>query len=138
MKNRFLFRTEYSRSIRSAFTRGYRRYWSLNCELCRCLSLSRAGIRLERSHSYPLLRPTFQLSKSECSKRFESERFTMTVARIVNRGEMFCDCGCANKWEWVSVNGSRIGLVGRRREKRRWDTRNSVCTCVFCCCCCCF
>ena len=41
----------------------------------------------------------------------------MTVARVVTRGEMFDDCGCANKWEWVSVNGSRINLVGRRREK---------------------
>ena len=36
--------------------------------------------------------------------------------KVVNRGEMFDDCGFANKWEWVSVNGSRIGLVGRREQ----------------------
>ena len=28
-----------------------------------------------------------------------------------------CPTGCANKWEWVSVNGSWTGLVGRRHEK---------------------
>ena len=28
-----------------------------------------------------------------------------------------CLTGCANKWEWVSVNGSWTGLVGRRHEK---------------------
>ena len=37
--------------------------------------------------------------------------------RVVNRCEKFDDCGCANKWEWISVNDSRIGLVGRRRGK---------------------
>ena len=47
----------------------------------------------------------------------ESERFIMSVARVVNRCEKFDDYGCANKWEWISVNDSRIGLVGRRREK---------------------
>ena len=41
----------------------------------------------------------------------------MSVVPVVNCGEKFDDCGCANKWEWVSVNGSQIGLVGRGREK---------------------
>ena len=41
----------------------------------------------------------------------------MSVARIVERGEKFDDCGFANKWEWVSVNGRQIGLVGRKRKK---------------------
>ena len=39
----------------------------------------------------------------------------MTVAQIVNHGERFN--GCVSEWEWVSVNITRIGLVGRRREK---------------------
>ena len=65
-----------------------------------------AGIRFEHSHSYWLL---FQLRKNECSKSFESERFTMTVAWVVNRGEMFK--------MWVLVNGSQISLVGQRPEK---------------------
>ena len=53
----------------------------------------------------------FWLRKSKC---FEWK--TMMVARVVNC-EMFDDWGCANKWEWVSVNGSWIGLVSRRHEK---------------------
>ena len=59
----------------------------------------------------------FQLGKSECSESLESERFTISVSRVVNRGEKFDDCGCGNNCEWISVNGSRIGLVDRRREK---------------------
>ena len=59
----------------------------------------------------------FQLRKSEYSESFESERFTMTVARVVNCGEMFDDCSCANKWEWVFINTSRVSQVGRRCEK---------------------
>ena len=51
----------------------------------------------------------FRLRKNESSKSFESERFTMTVARVVNRGEMFK--------MWVLVNGSQISLVGQRPEK---------------------
>ena len=42
---------------------------------------------------------------------------TMMVIRVVNCGEMCDDCGCANEWEWVSVNISWIGLVSRRHEK---------------------
>ena len=64
----------------------------VNCEHCRWLSLSWAGIRLECSHSFLLLH-------SECSKSFESERFTMVVAHVINCGEMFDDCCCASKWE---------------------------------------
>ena len=41
---------------------------------------------------------------------------------------MFDDCGCANKWEWVSVNCNRIGPVGRRREKPVGHSK-PVCTC---------
>jgi len=41
----------------------------------------------------------------------------MSVARVVERGEKFDDCGFASKWEWVSVNGRQIGLVGRKRKK---------------------
>ena len=54
---------------------------------------------------------------SQCSKSFESERFTMTVMWTVNRGQMFDHCGCASKWERVSVNGSQVGLVCWRHEK---------------------
>ena len=59
---------------------------------------------------------TFRAEK-KTFESLESERFIMSVARVVNRCEKFDDCGCANKWEWISVNDSRIGLVGRRREK---------------------
>ena len=59
----------------------------------------------------------FQLRKSKCSKGFESKRFTISVAWVVNCGEKFDDCSCANKWEWISVNSSQIGLVSRRWEK---------------------
>ena len=27
----------------------------------------------------------------------------MSVPRVVNHGEKFDDCNCANKWEWLSV-----------------------------------
>ena len=50
----------------------------------------------------------FRLRKSEYSESFKSERFTMTVARLVNCGEMFDNCSCASKWEWVFVNASRV------------------------------
>ena len=63
------------------------------------------------------LMQSFLVLCSECSKSFESKRFTMTVAQVVNHGERFNDCGCVIEWEWVSVNITRIGLVGRRREK---------------------
>ena len=33
----------------------------------------------------------------------------MLVGQVVNCGEKFDEYGCANKWEWISVNGSRIG-----------------------------
>ena len=59
----------------------------------------------------------FWLRTSQCSKSFESERFTMTVMWTVNRGQMFDHCGCASKWERVSVNGSQVGLVCWRHEK---------------------
>ena len=35
----------------------------------------------------------------------------MLVGQVVNCGEKFDEYGCANKWEWISVNGSRIGLL---------------------------
>ena len=41
----------------------------------------------------------------------------MMVAQVVNHGKIFDDGSSTNKWEWISVNDSRIGLVGRRREK---------------------
>ena len=50
----------------------------------------------------------------------------MTVARVLTRGEMFDDCGCANKWEWVSVNGSRINLVGREKPVGHSKLRSYV------------
>ena len=68
----------------------------------------------------------FQRRKSKCSESFENERFTMVVARVVNRGKIFDDCGCANKWEWVLVNGSRIGLVGWRCEKLEGNLKFSL------------
>ena len=36
----------------------------------------------------------------------------MSVTRFVNCAEKFDTCSHADKWEWVSVNGSWIGLVG--------------------------
>ena len=74
---------------------------------------SSGRLTLERSHSYPM----FRLRKSEC---FESERFTMTVARVLTRGEMFDDCGCANKWEWVSVISVWGGSSGWRCGRKSW------------------
>ena len=59
----------------------------------------------------------FWLRKGECSESFESERLTMLIDLVVNCGEKPNNCGCANKWEWISVNGSRIGLVGWIHEK---------------------
>lgn len=49
----------------------------------------------------------------------ETERFTMSVFRVVNHGKRFDNCSCANKWEWVSVTGSQIGLV-RLVLKFKW------------------
>ena len=54
----------------------------------------------------------FWLRKSNCSESFESERFTTSVAQVVNHGEKFDSFAFASKWEWVSVNNSGIGLVG--------------------------
>ena len=53
----------------------------------------------------------------------------MSIAQVVNHGKKF-DCGCANKWEWLSVNGSQIGLVCLRREKPLGHS-NSVYMCGF-------
>ena len=55
----------------------------------------------------------FWLRKSKCSESFE----TISVVRAENCGEKFDNCGCANKWEWVSVNSSQTGQVSRRHEK---------------------
>ena len=41
----------------------------------------------------------------------------MLVTRVVNHGKKFSCCGCANKWEWISVNGNQIGVVSWRCEK---------------------
>ena len=65
------------------------------------------------------------LRKSECSKSFESERFTILVAQVENCGEKFDDC--ANKWEWVSVNGSPALVKSVGDVKSQWDARNSIC-----------
>ena len=64
-----------------------------------------AGIGIKCSHSYHVL-----TKKSKCCES-ETERFTMSVFRVVNHGKRFHNCSCANKWEWVSVTGSQIGLV---------------------------
>ena len=58
--------------------------------------------------------------KGEHSKSFESERFTVSVARVVNCSEKLDDCGSAKKWKWELVNSSWIGLVGD--GKSRQDT----------------
>ena len=49
------------------------------------------------------------------------------VTRVVNCCKMFDDCGCANKWEWVLVNSSQIGLISQRHKKPE-DTENFLCT----------
>ena len=41
----------------------------------------------------------------------------MAVAQVVDSGEIFSDCGCASKWEWVLGNCSRIGVVSWKCEK---------------------
>ena len=71
------------------------------------LFLSQAGIRLECSHSYTLLRhvsagkkQVFKVKDSTCQLlKFK------TVAKSLM------------KWVWISVNSSWIGLVGQRHEK---------------------
>ena len=75
----------------------------------------------------------FWLKKRECSGSFESERFTMLVAGVVYRSEKFDKCRCANKWEWVSVNGSWIGLVSWSEMEKAGGTFETpfVCTCGF-------
>ena len=59
--------------------------------------------------------------KANVLKVFKDSPFT----HVVNYGEEFNDCGCANKWklEWVSVNGSWSGLVGDGKPV-------NVCLCV--------
>ena len=47
----------------------------------------------------------------------------MTVAEVVNFGEMFEDCG----WEWVLVNRSQIGLVSQRYEKPEENLKRHLC-----------
>ena len=41
----------------------------------------------------------------------------MMVTQVAKHGEMFDNCGYPSKWEWVSVNGSQISLVGGKCEK---------------------
>jgi len=52
----------------------------------------------------------------------------MMVAQVVNHGKMFDDCSSTNKWEWISVNISLIGLVSWRCEKQVGHS-HSVCMC---------
>ena len=54
-EHRFQFCTAYLRNIWSAFICGCCLSWSCTCEHSHLLLLSRAGNRLERSHSYTLL-----------------------------------------------------------------------------------
>ena len=49
--------------------------------------------------------------------KFWKWKINMLIAQVVNRGEKVSNGGCANKWEWISVNSSQIGLVSRRWEK---------------------
>ena len=55
-KHQFWFHTKYPQNIRSMFACSYCPSWSCNCEHSHLLLLSRAGNRLEHSHSYTLLR----------------------------------------------------------------------------------
>ena len=73
----------------------------------------------------------FWLRKSKCSEIFENEGFTMTVARVVNHGEMLDDCSCASKWWWVLVNGSCIGLLSQRCEKPEGSSKLHLCVQFF-------
>ena len=68
------------------------RFKSLNCEHSHCRYSHGQALSLNAiipTHFYAI----FWLRKSEC---FESERFTMSVARVVSRCEKFDDCGCAS------------------------------------------
>ena len=51
----------------------------------------------------------------EYSEHFESENFTMSVSvtQFISCSETFDECGCASKqkWKWVPVNSSQIGVV---------------------------
>ena len=55
----------------------------------------------------------------------------MTVARVVNHGEMLDDCSCASKWWWVLVNGSCIGLLSQRCEKPEGSSKLHLCVQFF-------
>ena len=73
---------------------------------------------------YHVLTP--QKRRANVLKVFKDSPFT----QVVNYGDEFNDCGCANKWklEWVSVNGSWSGLVG---DGKPVNVRLCVAFCCF-------
>ena len=90
-------------TLESAFTHGCCMFWSFNCEHGHCCYSCRQALGLNAvipTCCYAM----FCLRKSKRSESFENERFTLSVAWVVNCGEKFGNCGCSNKWEWISVN----------------------------------
>ena len=89
--------------------------------------LSQADISAEHRHSCRLLHRvlTEESEYAECS-----ERFALSFSRVVSGGEKFNNCACADRWEWVSVKGSQIGVVGDM--KSWWDTQNTLFVCNLC------
>ena len=65
-----------------------------NCEHSGWLLLLWAVISAERSDSAPC----FDKEKIECFNSFE--RFTISVAQVVNHGEKFDDSDYASMWKW--------------------------------------
>ena len=95
-----------------------------NCEHSGWLLSSWACISTECSNSYMYASaPCFAKEKSKCFKSFE--KCTISVAHVVNHGEMFDDSCCAKmcKWEWVSV-GVEVKVCDCRghEEGMHWHT----------------
>ena len=113
--HRFYFRTKYPRNNWRLFSHGCGLFKSLNCEHGRCCYSCRQALGLNAVIPVHFC-TMFQVRKSKCSHRSESERFIISVVQVENHGKKIDHSGCANKWEWVSVNGSRIGLVSPKRK----------------------
>ena len=87
----------------------------LNCEHSRCCYSCRQALGFSAVIA-TCFYAIFQLRKSDCSESSESERFSILVTRAENCGQKTDDCGGANKWEWVLINGSWTGLVSQRHK----------------------
>ena len=90
--HRFYFRTKYPRNNWRLFSHGCGLFKSLNCEHGRCCYSCRQALGLNTV--IPVCFCTMLWLRKTFS---ESETFTKTAARVINCGEMFNYCGCANK-----------------------------------------